>query len=378
MVVELKGFVRDLEYKTCLMPTQLKSYRLVNFDVNQAQSYGIIELDSAANNLAFATWVSPKKSRSYPFAMLYDIYHFNSKRIAIIPIIKDEGKGTQNNDHINYIIFSWMNLLNIYIILAWYERAEPIVDRSHRITDQQFNADYVREKLETLSAYHLSALHWNTSHFQTDFEPVYLKAVESYRQIAQQHSVEMHSFDRQIKYLERCKSEGKFDLDTFKAITLKRSLRAAQRETGVSHRLEKIGRGSKAVLSISNYLGGIYHLAPDAIYAEGDTLIIQESKNSSKGEKLPSETDIKDGLFKLILYCNLHQLILDNQEVIFRPRLTITGNLVGQLSLPSERNALAVFCHANGLAERQSRLVELLNMEAMENPRLSIVIGEPP
>lgn len=44
--------------------------------------------------------------------------------MAIIPIIKDEGAGTQNNDRINFITFSWMNLLNIYIILVLNREAD--------------------------------------------------------------------------------------------------------------------------------------------------------------------------------------------------------------------------------------------------------------
>ena len=122
--LSLKGFVRDVTYTPCLSPNTLNVYDLAQFDVNQAQSYGLINLGSSENNLAFSKWISPKRTRSYPFARIYNTYHLNTKKVTIIPIIKDEGAGTQNNDRINFITFSWMNLLNIYIILAWYEEAK--------------------------------------------------------------------------------------------------------------------------------------------------------------------------------------------------------------------------------------------------------------
>ena len=120
----LKGFVKDVSYTPCLTPNEFKSYDIAQFDVNEAHMYGLIHLGTSGNNIAFSKWVSPKRTRTYPFARVYNTYHLNTKKVAIIPIIKDEGAGTQNNDRINFITFSWMNLLNIYIILAWYEDAE--------------------------------------------------------------------------------------------------------------------------------------------------------------------------------------------------------------------------------------------------------------
>ena len=131
----LEGFVRDVRYTPCLSPDALNVYDITQFDVNKAQAYGLINLGAPENNLAFSKWVSPKRTRSYPFARIYNTYHLNTKKVTVIPIIKDEGAGTQNNDRINFITFSWMNLLNIYIILAWYEDAEKKSGATDRITD---------------------------------------------------------------------------------------------------------------------------------------------------------------------------------------------------------------------------------------------------
>ena len=138
-ILFLKGFIRDVTYTPHLNPEKFEAYDITQFDVNQAQAYGLIDLGTSGNNLAFSKWVSPKRTRSYPFARIYNTFHFNTKKVTIIPIIKDEGAGTQNNDRINFITFSWMNLLNIYIILAWYEDAERKPGTIGRITNQIMN-----------------------------------------------------------------------------------------------------------------------------------------------------------------------------------------------------------------------------------------------
>lgn len=150
----LKGFIRDATYTPYLNPEKFEAYDITQFDVNQAQAYGLIDLGTSGNNLAFSKWISPKRTRSYPFARIYKTFHFNTKKVTIIPIIKDEGAGTQNNDRINFITFSWMNLLNIYIILAWYEDAERKPGTTDRITNQIMNVRSVREKLLDVSRYH--------------------------------------------------------------------------------------------------------------------------------------------------------------------------------------------------------------------------------
>ncbi|MBD2571379.1 hypothetical protein [Anabaena lutea] len=98
--------------------------------------------------------------------------------------IKDEGAGTTNNDRINFITLSWMNLLNVYIILAWYEQADIVINSQDKITKQKFNDNYVKEKILEISQYQMTALHWNTTHFEKDFKNIYLNAVNSYENIA--------------------------------------------------------------------------------------------------------------------------------------------------------------------------------------------------
>jgi hypothetical protein len=61
-----------------------------------------------------------------------------SKKITVIPIIKDEGeKG--DRDYIQWDTVSLMSLLDVFVVFAYYDAAE-VNSRNHRkITNQQFN-----------------------------------------------------------------------------------------------------------------------------------------------------------------------------------------------------------------------------------------------
>lgn len=372
--LSLKGFVRDVRYTPCFGPDALNVYDITQFDVNKAQAYGLINLGVPENNIAFSKWVSPKRTRSYPFARIYNTYHLNTKKVTIIPIIKDEGTGTQNNDRINFITFSWMNLLNIYIILAWYKDAERKPGTTDRITDQILNAEAVHEKLLEVSQYQMTALHWNTTHFEKDFEPIYLNAVAGYKKVSQEKNVAVHSPKNHLQALEKFKANGRFSLTCFKETTLPRSSEAAHRESLTTHILESLEENAKGTFRISNYLGGQYYLTADEVYWDNDQLIIQESKNSTKG-KLPSEDDIKDGLFKLILFANMEEVAVDGRtDIQFITRLKLTGDLIGNLFLPCVTEDIFNFSAENRLTQTHQKRLILLNQEASKNNKLQIWI----
>ncbi len=267
-----------------------------------------------------------------------------------------------------------MNLLNIYIILAWYEDAEIKSGTTDRITHQVLNAEGVREKLLEVSRYQMTALHWNTTHFEKDFESTYLNAVAGYKKISQVKNVAVHSPKNHLQTLEKFKVDGRFSLTCFKEATLPRSSEAAHRESVTTHILESLEENAKGVFRISNYLGGQYYLTADEVYWENDQLIIQESKNSSKG-KLPSEDDIKDGLFKLILFANMEEVAVDERTNIqFITRLKLTGDLIGSLFLPCATEDIFNFCAENRLPQTHQKRLILLNQETSENNKLQVWI----
>ncbi|MHA1651424.1 MAG: hypothetical protein ACTSYB_14625, partial [Candidatus Helarchaeota archaeon] len=255
--LEFNGFIRNIIYNPQFLEDKpLKIYNFTDFDINKSASFGLIKINSS-DILAYTKWVSPKRTRSYPFSRIYNVYGMNSKIITIIPIIKDEGKDSMNNDRINAITFSWMNLLNIYIILAYYETAEKKLPEKRKkaanigekstktkkielITNQKFNNDYIKEKIQDISRYKMSALHWNTKHFQDDFEKIWNKSIECYEKISKELNVKLHSFEDHRKILEKFKKNGKFDIETFKNYMNKRSKEAQHREVMTIHKLEAL------------------------------------------------------------------------------------------------------------------------------------------
>ena len=115
MTLNFEAFVRDMQYKAFLVEN-LPEYAYKRFDINKAKSFGkIIFLNG---EFAFSKWVSQKRTRSYPFERLYNIFN-SPMRLTVIPVLKDEGIDG-DLDRIQYSTISWMNLLNIYIVLGYY------------------------------------------------------------------------------------------------------------------------------------------------------------------------------------------------------------------------------------------------------------------
>ncbi|NJM22217.1 MAG: hypothetical protein HC836_43295 [Richelia sp. RM2_1_2] len=370
-VLHFTGFIRGVSYKTYLTQ-ELQEINFDNFDVNKANTFGLIK--SPDTEIAYSQWVSPKRTRSYPFARIYNTYN-SSKVITIIPVIKDEGSDG-DRDRIQYSTISWMNLLNIYIVLAYYENADKSAkkcqENKHKLTNQQFNNEFVKSQIEQILTYHQSALHWNKNLFEERFTEIFEKALDCYDSISRKTGVSIHSRQGIDNYLQKIIEE----FEEFKNISLKGSQSASKREALTSHKLEYLVDGLKATFSIENYLGGVYYLTPDEIFHENETYIIQESKNTSK-ESLPKLPDIQDGLFKLILFSNLDSLILNGQTVSFITKLKLTGkNVIGSIIFPNASSELESFLAANSkiFKSNQKEIIRKLALETEHNPKLRIEV----
>ena len=145
------GFIKGVTYQTFLNEN-LTEIGFDGFDVNQAKPFGLIKLESPKTEIAYSKWVSPKRTRSYPFARIYNTYN-SGKVITIIPVIKDEGKDG-DRDRIQFSTISWMNLLNIYIVLTYYNSAEKSFNRGqehkHKLTNQQFDNELVKSQIQEI------------------------------------------------------------------------------------------------------------------------------------------------------------------------------------------------------------------------------------
>ena len=372
-IIHFTGFIKGVTYKTCL-GEKLNEINIDSFDVNQASSYGVIK--SSITEIAYSKWVSPKRTRSYPFARIYTTYN-SSKIITIIPVIKDEGKDG-DRDVIQYSTISWMNLLNIYIVLAYYETAQKSSKKGQltkdKLSNQKFNDEFVKAQINEILAYRQSALHWNKNLFEERFSSIFEKALNSYDSIASQTGVVIHSRISMDNYLQKII----FEFEEFKNISLKGSQSASKREAMTSHKMEYLEDGLKATFSIENYLGGVYHLTADEIFVYNNDYIIQESKNSSK-ESLPKLPDIQDGLFKLILFSNLDSLRLNGEPVDFLTKLKLTGkNVVGSIIFPDAKvEELDNFLQANKtiFTKKQKQIIGKLALEAENNQKLKIQVS---
>ncbi len=371
-VLRFQGFIKDVSYQANLAGS-LISYEFHEFDVNKVKSYGII--NHANRRVAYSKWTSPKRTRTYPFARLYNTYN-ESKVLTIIPVMKDEGLDG-DLDKIQYSTISWMNLLNVYIVLAYYESANKNYSASqkdrNKLTSQKLNNEIVIEQIAAIAKYKQSALHWNRTLFESHFTEIYEKAVNAYEIISSKTKVKVHPSEPQLKYLDIVKQ----DYRNFRDISLKGSQGAAFRESKTRHILEYLGKERKSVFLIENYLGGVYHLTADEVLRERGQYIVQESKNSTR-KFLPSLSDIKDGLFKLILFANLDSLKHKGRDVEFSTRLRLTGyNVKGRIQFPCQNRELDSFVQANKNRISKACLSNLykLNEEAKQNKLLAIEIG---
>ncbi|MCW3136085.1 MAG: hypothetical protein N2V77_03985 [Canidatus Methanoxibalbensis ujae] len=104
--------------------------------------------------------VSPKRTRSYPYARVYDTLGFSGKKVTIIPIIKDEGKDG-DRDFLQWDTISLMSLLGVYVIVGYYIQADRNPGYKNKITNQRFDTEYIKEEIQRLLSYQSDALHWN-------------------------------------------------------------------------------------------------------------------------------------------------------------------------------------------------------------------------
>lgn len=253
-ILHFTGFIQGIKYKACLTETLVK-VAFENFDVNKASAYGIIQTDDT--EVAYSKWVSPKRTRSYPFARIYNTYNA-AKILTIIPVIKDEGKDG-DLDKLQYSTISWMNLLNTYIVLGYYEEAEKSQkigqSAKDKLTNQKFNSEFIKAQIQEIVEYKQSALHWNKNLFEERFVKIFRQALDSYIAISARTNVQIHSHIGMEKYLQAIIG----DFEEFKNLSLKGSQGASKREAATSHELEYLIDGMKATFCIQNYLGGTYY-----------------------------------------------------------------------------------------------------------------------
>jgi hypothetical protein len=308
--------------------------------------------------LAISKWVSPKRTRSYPFARVYNTLN-STKKVTVIPVIKDEGING-DRDFIQWDTISLMSLLDVFVIFAYYESAEK---SKQKITKQKFNNPYILSKLNEICNYHSSALHWNLNELNNNLHNILDKVKSSYSNIEKLTGVQLHSTTGIDNFKEKIGS----DISLFMNFSRGKSLNAQSREVLTNQPKESLSTISKAKITITNYLGGQYFLTVDEIEITNNVLKLIESKHSNKS-KIPSKNDIKDGLLKMILYSNLADVIINNDRIKCKAILCLTSSkIIGSISSISSNDEKLSFYNLNKFSTFQKLLMDNLFVEAKKN-----------
>lgn len=148
---------------------------------------------------------------------------------------------------------------------------------------------------------------------------------------------------------------------------------AQRREKLTFQPKESLATETKAAITIKNYLGGLYYFTTDEVEIKKDKIFLIEGKHS-KNAKLPSVGDIKDGLLKMILYCNLENIFVGGKKYFHKPILKLTSeNINGYVSSVNSPAEINAFFKNNQFNEKQKLLVNNVFEEGKENNFLVLI-----
>lgn len=358
--LKIEAKIENLKYDPSLCQ-QLKTFGIDEFLSGTAFNNAAFLLSYNKNTFAISRWVSPKRTRSYPYARVYDTMNTRT-RVTIIPFLKDEGK-QGDRDFIQWDTVSLMSLLGVYVILGYYKKAEKSPDYQHKITEQEFDYDYLRQRLDELSQYKLDALHWNLYELNKNLLSVAELSKFHYKKISKQTGVEMHGergISQRIEVIRE--SVAKFQSNSRELASS-----AQNREYQTTQPKESVIE-SKATITIKNYLGGYYYFTVDEVLLSSDNLFLIEKKHS-KNSLVPSSADIKDGLVKMMLYTNFSEALVSGKPISEYPTLGLTSkNVRGHCHTLSTEKELASFFSTNEFTQKATQaLLHLFNEGANNN-----------
>lgn len=252
-----------------------------------------------------------------------------------------------------------MSLLNVYVIIGFYDEAQPHLSRIDKITNQHFNNEYILGQLTQLVNYHQSALHWNLNQLSNkNLTTLANLTKNAYANISRFSNIKLHNPQNIDKFIQKISQSR----ESFMEFSRLKAKQAQNRESLTLQPKEHIGIGQKSKIVIENYLGGQYFFTIDDILFENGILYLCESKHS-KNALLPSNEDIKDGLLKLMLYNNLSKIqSYDSFKIVLRLTSSI---LQDSIILPDEN--LDSFIKNNGFSSSQITTLEALNIESKQN-----------
>ncbi len=356
--MQITAKITGIEYQIKLA-SKLKVFEFKDFDINKLPASCIVKNKNFLFGLS--KWVSPKRTRSYPYERVYNTLG-SSKRITVIPVIKDEGK-KGDRDFIQWDTVSLMSLLDVFVIFAYYNKAEKYPTRENKITNQKFDNELVKNKINEIKNYHSSALHWNLKEIKKTFPELIQKAKATYKEIGKQFDIEFHS----EQGIDRFANQFIDGVKNFMDSSRQKAKEAQNREMQTIQPKEALSTLTKATITIENYLGGKYYFTTDEIKIENNKVFLIEGKHS-RNEILPSKGDIKDGLLKMILYTNLKDVDINGKEYQPVPIIKLTSTkLKDSISSADSSDKINNFISENKFSKNQKESLKNLLNEATEN-----------
>ena len=356
IIMDITGKITGIKYNIFLKEN-LRNIDIKNFNINECPASCLIEDDNII--FAISKWVSPKRTRSYPYQRVYDTLNF-PKKIIVIPIIKDEGFDG-DRDFLQWDTVSLMSLLDVFVIFAYYNNAVKNPNYNNKITGFQFDNKYVISKIKEIKQYHSSALHWNLNELKNNLYNIVKKSKKCYENIEKQTKVTLHN----QKGIDNFKAKISGDVSTFMEFSREKSKEAQSREIITIQPKENLSTLTKAKITITNYLGGQYFFTIDETLIYNDKISLIECKYS-KQNILPSNGDIKDGLLKMILYSNISEVKINNSKIKSEAILDLTSpKIVGKIC--SNNNNVSTFFEKNRFTVSQQQMIKTLFNEANEN-----------
>lgn len=354
---EISGDVSEIKYEQ-FVNDALRESKFDGFDINRAT--GAFFLSRGTEKIAVSRWISPKRSRSYPYERVYDTLAFSGKKATIIPVVKDEGLGGER-DFLQWDTVSLLSLLNVHVILAYYDSAEKNTRRGDQITAQKFDNNYISARLTEVFDFKGTPRQWNERETK-QLKPVLEKARLAYQKISKNTKTYLHNADALDELIEYAATP-----QNFIEFSRRKSQSAQSREFSTLQPKEALASDTKAKVTINNALFGTYFFTCDETKIENRTVYLIEAKHSARA-KMPSRNDIKDGFLKLMLYTNLRNVKVGAAPHKLKAQIRLTANqLKGSINSNAPPEAVTKFLGDNSFAVRDANFVKKIFEEARAN-----------
>lgn len=335
----------------------MREYKFADFKINN--STGAFLISDGQKTFAVSRWLSPKRTRSYPYERVYNTLAF-PHRAAIIPVVKDEGLGGER-DFLQWDTISLLSLLDVYLIPAYYSDAAKNAKRGDQITAQKLDENYINEKLKEIFAFKGSARQWNEREVK-NLSAIFEKSRTAYAEISKSTGTYLHD-DAALLQLVKLAA----DPNDFAAFSRNKAQKAQDRETLSIQPKEALATDTKGRVTITNLAGGKYFFTCDETLIDNDSLFLIEDKHSQRA-KIPSENDIKDGLLKMIIYTNLQNVRVGKKYFSQKPVLKLTSAKIdGAINSNSNETDTTKFFEANLFDVSIRNFLQKLFREAREN-----------